>query len=173
MKCPLSWWSDIMSYHTLKHVFQQCTILCSRWWNFAMISLVIMYRKKNSWKTAPLNSYILGFASHNRFKCVHSQIPPRRPASFIQLVWHKPVSCNSLSLNITVSPPICLASDWRACRPCFSYELLESQLFAANTFLAKVGGASRILLPLSSCASKRIFYRQNEPGCDWVLPCYR
>lgn len=42
-----------------------------------------------------------------------------------------------LSLNTTVSPPSCLASDWCVCRPCSSDELPDSQLFAANTFLAK------------------------------------
>lgn len=85
----------------------------SGWWNFTALSL----SRNNIFKgkTAPLNSYILGFASHHRLKCVRSQIPPRRPASFIQLVWHKPVSCTSLSLNITVSLPICLAWDWRVC----------------------------------------------------------
>lgn len=91
-------------------------------------------------KTAPLNSYILGFASHHRLKCVRSQIPPRRPASPVQLVWHNPAPCDSPSLNIAVSLPICLGMRL-ACAPTslLLYELLRAPAVCGEC----ISGANR------------------------------
>lgn len=102
MKYLLSWFSGTRSFSAGHNNVQQVVGFCNDLWWSLWWYMIYIYIKKTVGKTAPFNSHILGFASYHRPKCVHSQTPPRRPASFIQLVCHKPVSCNSLSLNYIV-----------------------------------------------------------------------
>lgn len=109
-----------------------------------------------------------------------SQIPPRGPGSSIQLVCHKPISCNSLSVTqrpsisssllgiILVRVCVCVrAPTW------FQRRATRKPAVCSEQISGKSRRFCTHLPPVSGCGRSLIFYRQNESGCDGVLSCYR